>query len=114
MDNSQINLWKCRLTLSDLLLLSPAAPGTMAPEQKNVTVSLVTGSIAGGLEALCMWPTENIKTQLQLQGKVANPKFVSFSGGVKYVYRNEGIRGLYTVSEFLLSGHCLLVVAIPT
>ena len=86
----------------------------MAPQKKNVTVSLVTGSIAGGLEALCMWPTENIKTQLQLQGKVANPKFVSFSGGVKYVYRNEGILGLYTVSEFLLSEHCLLAVAITS
>ena len=70
----------------------------MPEAKKNVTVSLCTGAVAGGLEALAMWPTENIKTQLQLQGKVANPRFVSFSGGVQYVVRTQGVGGLYTVS----------------
>jgi len=59
-------------------------------------VALVSGAIAGGIEAFTMWPTENIKTQLQLQGKSESPKFVSFSGGVRYVVQREGVLGLYT------------------
>jgi len=58
-------------------------------------VALITGGITGCIEATCMWPTENIKTQLQLQGKSQTPRFTSFSGGVKYVWQNQGIIGLY-------------------
>jgi len=65
-------------------------------KSSNPKLAMISGSIAGGIEALAMWPTENIKTQLQLQGKVANPKFTSFSGGVKYVVASEGVGGLYT------------------
>lgn len=56
----------------------------------------LAGALAGGIEAICVWPTENVKTQLQLQGKVANPKFTSFSSGVAYIAKNQGVRGLYT------------------
>jgi solute carrier family 25 citrate transporter 1 len=48
------------------------------------------------VEALAVWPTENIKTRLQLEGKVANPRFTSFSGGVSTVLRTQGVGGLYT------------------
>jgi len=58
-------------------------------------VALITGGITGCIEATCMWPTENIKTQLQLQGKSQNPKFTNLSGGIKYVWRNQGFVGLY-------------------
>jgi len=61
----------------------------------NPQVAMVTGAVAGGIEAFAMWPTENIKTQLQLQSKAENPKFTSFSGGVRYVVQNEGVLGLY-------------------
>jgi hypothetical protein len=60
------------------------------------TSALIAGALAGGIEAVCVWPTENVKTQLQLQGKVANPKFTSFSGGVAHVMKTQGVGGLYT------------------
>ena len=68
------------------------------------SASLIAGAFAGGIEAICVWPTENVKTQLQLQGKVANPKFTSFSGGVKFVMRTQGFRGLYTGLTPILIG----------
>jgi solute carrier family 25 citrate transporter 1 len=55
----------------------------------------VSRHIAVGIEAFVMWPTENVKTQLQLQGKVQNPKFRNFSGGVRYIVSHHGMRGLY-------------------
>eukprot|EP00616_Rhizochromulina_sp_CCMP1243_P001294 CAMPEP_0118981728 /NCGR_PEP_ID=MMETSP1173-20130426/31188_1 /TAXON_ID=1034831 /ORGANISM="Rhizochromulina marina cf, Strain CCMP1243" /LENGTH=289 /DNA_ID=CAMNT_0006932171 /DNA_START=44 /DNA_END=913 /DNA_ORIENTATION=+ len=62
----------------------------------NPQVAMVSGAVAGGIEAFAMWPTENIKTQLQLQTKAESPKFTSFAGGVRYVVKNEGVLGLYT------------------
>jgi solute carrier family 25 (mitochondrial citrate transporter), member 1 len=68
----------------------------MAPAAKvDPIVSMLTGSICGGIECIVVWPTENIKTQLQLQGRVKEPKFTSFSGGVRYVVGNHGVMALY-------------------
>jgi hypothetical protein len=35
-------------------------------KKKNATAALITGSIAGGIEATAVWPMEYMKTQLQL------------------------------------------------
>jgi len=69
---------------------------TISATKKPAAVALFAGAIAGGIEALTVWPTENIKTQLQLQGKVAEPKFTTFSGGVRFVVRTQGVGALYT------------------
>lgn len=74
---------------------TPPTPKDIQPKRVNAMVSLLTGAICGGIECIVVWPTENIKTQLQLQGRVKEPKFTSFSGGVKYVVSNHGIRALY-------------------
>jgi hypothetical protein len=43
----------------------------MSAENKpSPYVSMLTGAVSGCVEAIVVWPTENIKTQLQLQGKV--------------------------------------------
>ena len=73
-------------------------------DAKNPTSALLAGALAGGIEACAVWPTENVKTQLQLQGKSANPLFTSFSGGVRYVVRTQGVGGLYTGLAPILIG----------
>jgi hypothetical protein len=46
----------------------------LSTAKSSATVSMLSGAIAGCLEAVAVWPTENIKTQLQLQGKVKPDK----------------------------------------
>ena len=57
----------------------------MAPagaKKKSTVVSLLSGSIAGGVEATAVWPMEYIKTQLQLQNKLKNGEKPKFNGMV--------------------------------
>ena len=42
-------------------------------KSSNPLVATGAGAIAGGVETLAVWPMEFVKTQLQLQQKVAQP-----------------------------------------
>ena len=48
--------------------------GSGGKKKVNQWVVLIAGSISGGIECICVWPMEFIKTQLQLQKKVAGVK----------------------------------------
>lgn len=64
---------------------------------RKVYISLTTGCIAGGVEAICVWPMEYIKTQLQLQRIVpgATPPFTGIISGIQYTIRTTGFLSLY-------------------
>ena len=66
-------------------------------KSSNPWVSLTTGCIAGGIECIAVWPMEFIKTQLQLQTKVAGvkPPFTGVISGLVYTVNTTGFMSLY-------------------
>lgn len=58
--------------------------------------NLFCGGVAGGVEVLCNFPTEFVKTQLQLYGKDAKVvKFHSPADVIKHTLKHEGPTGFY-------------------
>lgn len=101
---------------------SAAAPASMAPtiaEPKHASSSTVraadvsmfqligkpilAGAITGGIEALIMYPTEYVKTHLQLQDK-ANPRYRGVVDCYRQTVAEHGFMGLYRGVTPLLVG----------
>ena len=47
---------------------------------KTVSSAIATGCMSGGVEAIAVWPMENIKTQLQLQRRTGAGQKPPFTG----------------------------------
>ncbi|CAB1319960.1 unnamed protein product, partial [Coregonus sp. 'balchen'] len=63
-----------------------------------------TGGIAGGIEICITFPTEYVKTQLQLDEKANPPKYRGIGDCVKQTVQGHGVRGLYRGLSSLLYG----------
>ena len=63
--------------------------------KRNPFKSILSGGIAGGIEICCTFPTEYVKTQLQLQDKL-KPQYSGVMDCVKKTVRTNGFFGLYT------------------
>ncbi|XP_064833726.1 tricarboxylate transport protein B, mitochondrial-like isoform X1 [Oncorhynchus masou masou] len=79
----------------DYNILSPdqLRPGTHAE-----------GGIAGGIEICITFPTEYVKTQLQLDEKANPPRYKGIVDCVKQTVDGHGVRGLYRGLSSLLYG----------
>ncbi|KAJ3034212.1 hypothetical protein HDV00_005259 [Rhizophlyctis rosea] len=66
--------------------------------------SLTAGTIAGAVEASITYPTEYVKTQLQLQGKKQQKLFDGPWDCVKWTIREKGFTGLYRGMSALVLG----------
>ncbi|KAI8069293.1 mitochondrial carrier domain-containing protein [Gongronella butleri] len=78
-------------------------------KKKDPILSLVSGTVAGAIEGVATYPTEYVKTRLQLQagGKLA-PGEVAFKGPVDCVVqtvRRHGVGALYTGVSALAIGN---------
>lgn len=63
-------------------------------KSKNFWVASSTGSVAGGVEALINWPSEVIKTELQMQSK-SKPLYKGYFDCAITKVRSQGIISLY-------------------
>jgi solute carrier family 25 citrate transporter 1 len=68
----------------------------------SATAKGIAGSIAGGVEIICVWPLESTKTKLQLQRKLAKqagvgykPPFTGMISCFQYTIRSTGFLSLY-------------------
>ncbi|GKU87978.1 hypothetical protein SLEP1_g2299 [Rubroshorea leprosula] len=73
-----------------------ARQGVKAPSYAVLTIckSLVAGGVAGGVSRTAVAPLERLKILLQVQ----NPHNIKYNGtiqGLKYIWRTEGLRGLF-------------------
>ncbi|XP_056662924.1 tricarboxylate transport protein, mitochondrial-like isoform X1 [Monodelphis domestica] len=66
--------------------------------------AIVAGGIAGGIEVFVTFPTEYIKTQMQLEEKAKNPRYTTVGHCVKLTIQEHGILGLYRGLSSLLYG----------
>jgi len=74
-----------------------------APPAGNKTLKgIIAGGITGGIEICITYPTEYVKTQLQLDEKVGKYKGIFDCG--KQTVREHGIRGLYRGLSVLVYG----------
>lgn len=77
-------------------LAEEASEGVKAPGHALLSIakSLAAGGFAGGISRTAVAPLERMKILLQVQ----NPHNIKYSGtlqGLKYIWRTEGIRGLF-------------------
>lgn len=72
--------------------------------RRNPTKSIFAGGLAGGLEIMITFPTEYVKTQLQLDEKAAKPKYTGPLNCVRVTVRDHGFFGLYRGLSSLLYG----------
>ena len=65
---------------------------------------IIIGGLAGGLEIMITFPTEYVKTQLQLDEKAAKPKYTGPMNCVRVTVKDHGFLGLYRGLSSLLYG----------
>ncbi|MBN3298898.1 TXTP protein, partial [Amia calva] len=83
--------------------LAAAAPAGKA-KLTHPGKAILAGGIAGGIEICITFPTEYVKTQLQLDEKANPPRFKGIVDCVKQTVDGHGVRGLYRGLSSLLYG----------
>jgi solute carrier family 25 citrate transporter 1 len=79
----------------------PAAPEKKKANKKaTATAKGLAGAISGGVETMCVWPLESIKTRLQLTRRAAKaggqpPPFTGMVSCFRYTVKTTGFLSLY-------------------
>ncbi len=66
--------------------------------------SVCPGGITGGIEICITFPTEYVKTQLQLDERSAKPRYTGIADVVKQTVKGHGVGGLYRGLSVLVYG----------
>ncbi|KAG9335720.1 hypothetical protein JZ751_004255 [Albula glossodonta] len=83
--------------------LAAAAPAGQA-KLTHPGKAILAGGLAGGIEICITFPTEYVKTQLQLDEKANPPRYKGIADCVKQTVQGHGVRGLYRGLSSLLFG----------
>lgn len=73
------------------------------PSQKTLK-GILAGGITGGIEICITFPTEYVKTQLQLDERSTKPRYKGIGDVVKITIKDHGIKGLYRGLSVLIYG----------
>ncbi|XP_034665234.1 putative tricarboxylate transport protein, mitochondrial [Drosophila subobscura] len=85
--------------------MQPPVPSPVAANSGEKGLKgIIAGGITGGLEILITYPTEFVKTQLQLDEKGELKKFNGIADCVTKTVKNKGFFGLYRGLSVLLLG----------
>lgn len=68
------------------------------------TKGILAGGITGGIEICITYPTEYVKTQLQLDQRSAKPRYSGIGDVVKQTIKTNGVLGLYRGLSVLIYG----------
>lgn len=82
---------------------APSTSFSILPSQKTLK-GILAGGITGGIEICITFPTEYVKTQLQLDERSAKPRYSGIADVVKQTVRSHGILGLYRGLSVLIYG----------
>ncbi|XP_032902268.1 tricarboxylate transport protein, mitochondrial [Amblyraja radiata] len=63
--------------------------------QTHPAKAILAGGIAGGIEICITFPTEYVKTQLQLDERANHPRYKGIGDCVRVTVRDHGFKGLY-------------------
>lgn len=81
-----------------------AAPAGGGKGKRHPGKAILAGGIAGGLEICCTFPTEYVKTQVQLDERAAKPMYKGPLDCAAKTVKNHGFLGLYRGLSSLLYG----------
>ncbi|XP_055328086.1 putative tricarboxylate transport protein, mitochondrial [Paramacrobiotus metropolitanus] len=81
----------------------PSLLSSLTPSHKALK-GIIAGGITGGIEICITFPTEYVKTQLQLDERSAKPKYTGVIDCVKQTVRGHGVAGLYRGLSVLVYG----------
>ncbi|XP_044142974.1 tricarboxylate transport protein, mitochondrial-like [Bufo gargarizans] len=84
--------------------LAAAAPGGGGGKITHPGKAILAGGIAGGIEICITFPTEYVKTQLQLDERANPPRYRGIGHCVTLTVQDHGVRGLYRGLSSLLYG----------
>ncbi|XP_064460238.1 tricarboxylate transport protein, mitochondrial-like [Ornithodoros turicata] len=76
---------------------------SVLPSTKT-TKGIIAGGITGGIEICITFPTEYVKTQLQLDERSAKPRYNGIMDVVRQTVRGHGVSGLYRGLSVLVYG----------
>lgn len=76
---------------------------SILPSQKTLK-GILAGGITGGIEICITFPTEYVKTQLQLDEKSAKPRYTGIFDVIRKTVKYHGIFGLYRGLSVLIYG----------
>ncbi|XP_054155514.1 putative tricarboxylate transport protein, mitochondrial [Oppia nitens] len=91
------------------LQLSPPTPSMMASTSspfnfQKTLKGILAGGITGGIEICITFPTEYVKTQLQLDERSAKPRYSGIGDCVRQTVKSHGVFGLYRGLSVLIYG----------
>ncbi|XP_062887560.1 tricarboxylate transport protein, mitochondrial-like isoform X1 [Mobula hypostoma] len=84
--------------------LGAASPAAGAYKQTHLGKAILAGGLAGGIEICITFPTEYVKTQLQLDERANPPRYKGIGDCVRVTVQDHGFRGLYRGLSSLLYG----------
>ena len=86
----------------------PAAPGSGGGGSGNrwsqTLKGVLAGGLTGGIEISITYPTEYVKTQLQLDERSGKPRYNGIADVVRQTIKSRGFFGLYRGLSVLLYG----------
>lgn len=86
-------------------LITGPPPSTQQSRSFQKTIKgIIAGGITGGIEICITFPTEYVKTQLQLDERSAKPRYTGIADVVKQTVRSHGFLGLYRGLSVLVYG----------
>nr|XP_020759063.1 tricarboxylate transport protein, mitochondrial [Odocoileus virginianus texanus] len=84
--------------------LAAAAPAPGKAALTHPGKAILAGGLAGGIEICITFPTEYVKTQLQLDERSHPPRYRGIGDCVRQTVRSHGVLGLYRGLSSLLYG----------
>ncbi|XP_006902582.1 PREDICTED: tricarboxylate transport protein, mitochondrial [Elephantulus edwardii] len=84
--------------------LVAAAPASEKAKLTHPGKAILAGGLAGGIEICITFPTEYVKTQLQLDERAHPPRYRGIGDCVRQTIRSHGVLGLYRGLSSLLYG----------
>lgn len=84
--------------------VAAASSSGSAKGKRHPGKAILAGGIAGGIEIMITFPTEYVKTQLQLDEKSGTPKYKGVGDCIKVTFRDFGYFGFYRGLSSLLYG----------
>jgi len=76
-------------------LFTAPPPGGSGGKKRSPAQAILAGGISGGIEICISYPTEYVKTLLQLDEKTGTKKYKGIGDCIKKTYRSAGITGFY-------------------
>ena len=97
-----IRIISCIFSFDKQVPAAAAAGGSAAGGSNKFLKGIIAGGITGGIEICITYPTEYVKTQLQLDEKVG--KYKGILDCAKQTVKSNGVGGLYRGLPVLLYG----------